>query len=1582
MADNISQSQHITGLDFDISKALKDLQELESEVQKTAKKIAETDWSVGDIVGSRGAYGVATESYNQQKTQQKSLLQSVEQYYAKLNALEQAYAKKKISNVDYEIGKRELAAKMNADNIKRQMTSEVAAEKEKAAAATKAAKEAEKAEKEKAAVIEKVYTVNERAYKLAQKGKNISDTGYVGEQKKVKQLQEQTDELVRQIKLSGDLTDEQKEQLSVIQQQLREQENIYTTTATTQTAAPTSAIVTGAKNFLRYNVANAAWQGMKAGASDVVDIETRVMEISRVMNLSSESAKELRDNLIDYGIEYGRSFDEVSEISLKFTQAGYEANDVLTMTKAMLLGINTAELNAESGTTSLIGIMQQWGYEASELETIIDKLNYTSDNNAITTQDLTDALLQASSVAKIAGMNFEDTIGVLTAMKEASGRTGKEVGNAFKSILSYVQRESSLKVFDAAGIEVYANKATGELLPMMEILTNMAAKWGSVGDSAVDALVASADEAQLFSEEMAAVLGMEDEYSKMLREVNDAEARGVTQAAAGVFRRNYFIALMEKFAKTTDVSTEALDAEGYSIRENSRYMETFEAKMKQLQTSLEGLAVQAADSGLLDIAKQAIDAATAIVNMDGSLQGIVSVLLSILGVVTLLNAGKISQEIVSTITVIKTAITTLKSAEMGIKAVTAAEQAAAVSTVSLAGAFIALAAVVAVIGLVVKAAKEAEEQNKALRQSQIESYEEAITQREELDKLKAEYDELNAVEHKSTEQRKRLNEVSEELNKQFGNEWVKLKDLTAGTQEYNDKLNEMTEAKKSALMVDMAGGIAAYSGELNAASGAFITEKYGKKIFSSENVGASVTKYGGLEMSIRGDEAAAYEAYVRARDELVKQASGSSEDAAKLGTDKGFAALNALIKEMEPAYNSLIEAEKRYNQALYITGERALPYAINSQEDYNRAVREGYIVVNESTKANKENANAVKKSAFAFTQQAEAVSATAENIDDYMSSISMLNGHLQTLNSGGSLTAEQIFTLIDKYPELTSKIYQTADGFGVETEALELLNEVNKNAAIQYKISQIENSKIVSENVLRRLEAYGYEADAIQTLADAQAYLATNSKELLENRRKQDELKTSIGGVSDVQAFKQLQAEETNLINEQNALNDAIGEYSTATTEAKEKIGALYDELGKSSGKAGATASETKSILNELLSDFDRLNDMGLLTISEQIEYLNYVLKDTRLTTEEISEVQSKLFSLYKQQIQEVINKEQEASEARQDAIKKTYDDRIATIKTAGKEEIDAIKSTYNAEIDALKQYKSALSAERNEEDYNEKRNKLLEERAYWEQRTGREAVEKIDNIDDQIESLDKSYSRSLEDEQINAQVAMLEQKRDNEVAYREQMQEIELENLQAQMEAEIAAEKKKYETFKQQFTEAQIDMIAASGVYANDLYKQFYRYFTQPLAGNVVGIAGLMSKLFAMRAQLIGGTSLDGTITIANPVKASTGGYTLGDGMMMLHKNEFIVNPALTERLDKFLEAYDSTAANYSPNSKYLRNPLGNDGNPTQQINNNSTSESKKIVIAEGAFQATYNVADKADAKASTDEFAREIMKRISNMN
>ena len=476
------------------------------------------------------------------------------------------------------------------------------------------------------------------------------------------------------------------------------------------------------------------------------------------------------------------------------------------MPQDALLAMNTAELDAVNSTESMIGILQQWGMESSELITIIDKLNYTADNNAVTTQDLVDALLKSSSMAKTANLSFNDTVGVLTAMKEASGAAGKEVGNAFKSILSYIQRPMSLEWFDANGIQVYADESKNALLPMMQILKNMSESWKKFSSSQQDSLMSQMDAAGLFTEEMAEVAGATEDYTAYVdaaaaatNTLNTEEARSQANMAAGTYRRNYYVSLMENFSKATKVSSEMLNAEGHSAAENSKYMETLEAKYQQLIASLQQLAVEAGNAGLMDLAKGAVDAASSVTQLIGKANGLIPILQIVLGLLIAIKATKISQSITNLGNHLSK---TINSMSQVVKSMTSMGQSTMTASTAITGLTGWLGVVVTAIGAVSLAINNHNQHMAELRQNAINSAEELNTSIDALETYKTRVEELrrsldsgNLSQEEAANARKELLSIQSELIEQYGAEASSIDLVTGNLRRQITTINELEIAQ-------------------------------------------------------------------------------------------------------------------------------------------------------------------------------------------------------------------------------------------------------------------------------------------------------------------------------------------------------------------------------------------------------------------------------------------------------------------------------------------------------------------------------------------------------------------------------------------------------------------------------------------------------------------------------------------------------------------------------------------------------------------------------------------------------------------
>lgn len=1102
-------------------------------------------------------------------------------------------------------------------------------------------------------------------------------------------------------------------------------------------------------DIITYKLVNALEEAGRAAYEAVKSTEDSMTEISRVLELTGSEAENMRSQLFGLGQEFGRSFDDVAASALKFAQSGSNMQESIENTRAMMLALNTAELDVESGTQSLIGIMSQWNMEASDLTTIIDKLNYTADNNAVTTQDLVDGLLKASSMAKTAGISFNDTVGVLTALKESSGAAGKEVGNAFKSILAYIQRPKSLDLFDEMGIEVYADKVTGELLPMMTILENMTNKWNTSQTEMLDTMIKSGDAAQMMSEEWAIATDTMDEYTdyqnamaEATDKANTAEARAQAQAAAGVYRRNYYISLMENFTKAMEVSKDLVNAEGHSMAENSRYMETLTAKTEQLIAALTELAVTAADAGMLDVAKAAIDTATAFVQWTSESQNLVPVLTSVAGVLITIKAQKIADEFISiggafknAGNAIKTGLTTLSGVQATAQGTTTALNGAAGAASGLSAALGGIGLAVSAISIVVTIINSVTAAIKQAREEEIKAGEAAAETFTTLSKLKAEYEALESVMKRTTEQEERYRTVQDEIVKLLGNRATNLEGLTKGTVEYTESLKSAMKAELEQLEIE----------QLKAASAA------------EKELGGGIAYY----------------------------------------------------------------------------------------EDLRRTV--------------------------AITEE-------------------------------------------------------------------------------QYKSLESTLSKLYQEQLKQQQEAI---------------------KEQYENQK---------------------QAIEDRYDDEKEALKKALDDEKDARKEY------WSDEL-----------DNLKTSLNEQIN-----------------------------TAKKVYEQKKKL-------------------------TEKSHDNQQKSLKALRDSELANIKATYNAQIDALNKIKAARQAERDEEDYQNKRAELLEQISYYEQRTGTDAVEQLESLRKQLAELDRDRQRELEDDNIDNQIDSLEEERDSKTeavknSYNQQIealktaQEIEvnmyketydrevellkkrldnetkemekrrdrdlkrleeeqsakLKALEDEKDAAIKAADTKWKEIQKVFNDSNLALIAAAGQFAPALYEQFHNLFTSKFELDLNHLSALMEELESKKSTFAAQSGVKPTTKAAdtslittipsfinkkNMAAAATGGKTLSDGIAMLHKDELVVNAPVTKMLEDILTkispitkldamAIQGNIARYwgEKSIQGYRERTTNIRNSYQNSTNNDSSRSI-INNFNAPFQHIEKIEDGADMEAAVNALERDIMRKISTM-
>lgn len=360
-------------------------------------------------------------------------------------------------------------------------------------------------------------------------------------------------------------------------------------------------------------------QALSSINETLVETENRVIALQRVLPSGSGTDKDIADKLYNMAIAYGQTFENVSDIATNFARTGMDWAATIEATEAALLALNVAELNATQASDGLIAVLSQFNLEATDLESVVDKLNKTADRFPVTTEKLLAALQRTGSSAANANLELEETIGLITALSKATGRSGENIGTALNSLLQYSSKDTALETFASLSDEVEAvvNSFRTGSADILDVWTAVSKEINHLTDQQADLLdeYFNTEEGSALAEELGAELG--DIYNDL---------SGV-YSTANTFRKNYFIALLQNIDTAHQAAQTAYTAQGYSQKENSEFMRTYTAQVNALKAEWKKLAND--EQGILALKKLFVDLGVGALKVLDAIGGIKTVLILI-----------------------------------------------------------------------------------------------------------------------------------------------------------------------------------------------------------------------------------------------------------------------------------------------------------------------------------------------------------------------------------------------------------------------------------------------------------------------------------------------------------------------------------------------------------------------------------------------------------------------------------------------------------------------------------------------------------------------------------------------------------------------------------------------------------------------------------------------------------------------------------------------------------------------------------------------------------------------------------------
>ncbi len=366
----------------------------------------------------------------------------------------------------------------------------------------------------------------------------------------------------------------------------------------------------GIKKMLIWSVAATAiyapFRAFQRGLQTLKEIDTALVNIEKVTNRTKEEMQDLAKSAADVGVAFGRTAQEYLSAVTEFSRAGY-GKSAEELGKTSLLLQNVGDVNSEVANSFLLATDAAYklGGSQEKLTNVINGLNNVSNKNATTVSKLSDGMSVSASIAEQAGVRIEELSGAISTMTIVTQRSGSEAGRAFRGILMNLRQikgeteDGDIIDEEAMGKseKVLANVGIGirevrngivELRDPMKILEELATKWKD-----------------LSSEKQAPII----------------------DALGGKYRGNQLVALLERWDIYQKTVKEYINNNNSAIRENIIYMNSWEAKTKQLSAAMSRFWLESLNT---DLVKGFLDSIRSIVEVLTEFGGVVPIITALI----------------------------------------------------------------------------------------------------------------------------------------------------------------------------------------------------------------------------------------------------------------------------------------------------------------------------------------------------------------------------------------------------------------------------------------------------------------------------------------------------------------------------------------------------------------------------------------------------------------------------------------------------------------------------------------------------------------------------------------------------------------------------------------------------------------------------------------------------------------------------------------------------------------------------------------------------------------------------------------
>ena len=340
----------------------------------------------------------------------------------------------------------------------------------------------------------------------------------------------------------------------------------------------------------------------------VKDLNTQITELAKVSEQSSKQIYSDFDSYADIAKEVRGTISDTIAATADWSKNGYSIPDAKQLAEISQLYKNVGDgINIDEANESLISTLKGFKLEADQAEHIVDVFNEVSNNEAISSAGIGDALQRSAASFNAANTSLEQSVALVTATNSVL-QDPEKVGNMWKTVSARI-RGAKTELTDMGEDTDGLVESTSKLQALVKGITG------------VDILES---DGKTFKDIYTIVSGISEKWATL----SDIDRASLLESLAGKNQSNALAAALSQPEILKKAYEEATNAEGSARKENEEYAKSVQASIDLTKAKLEELSNDLLSSdflkGAIDAGGKLIDILDAIVKSGNAIPAVTS----------------------------------------------------------------------------------------------------------------------------------------------------------------------------------------------------------------------------------------------------------------------------------------------------------------------------------------------------------------------------------------------------------------------------------------------------------------------------------------------------------------------------------------------------------------------------------------------------------------------------------------------------------------------------------------------------------------------------------------------------------------------------------------------------------------------------------------------------------------------------------------------------------------------------------------------------------------------------------------------